>query len=142
MAFLVSENEVIYSPVLCSHPGHCYTTKKQLRCGSCFLKNKLKGILGFDSLLAGLPDHAVYSFGRLGAALDPLLYLFEVERVVFSFNERGIRTYLFDIATITTGAAINNNDFVVRAILGALTIETNGYCHNDDFRELLENLRS
>lgn len=110
------------------HTGARFRQKKRPRITG------MRGRLEKIELLAGsstsLADHAGNRFGRLCAHAEPLVGLFEVDRVVGAFLKRIVRAELFNVATIAALAGIHSDDFVVRAILGALAVESESYGHN------------
>ncbi len=81
--------------------------------------------LGSTSLL----DDGGDGFGRLGAVLHPLVDFFEVKGVVHAFSHGVVGAHLLDEVAIAAITAVNDDDLVVRTILGALTVQTNCY-HN------------
>jgi hypothetical protein len=83
------------------------------------------GILGlFGCSCTRFADEAVHGLGRFCANSEPFVCFFEIDFVVRAFDEWIIGADLFDIATIATLAAVDGYDFVVRAIFGALAVET------------------
>lgn len=80
------------------------------------------GLLGRRS--AGFADHAVDGLRWFGTDGEPLVHFGKIDFVVGSLDERVVGAELFDITTIATFAAVDGNDFVIRAILGALAVET------------------
>ena len=36
---------------------------------------------------------------------------------------------MLNVTAVTTRAAVDNDDFVVRTVLGTLTVESDCYCH-------------
>ena len=74
---------------------------------------------------ANFPDDRRHGLRRLGSRLDPLVHLLLINLVVHPLHERVIGAELLNIRTVASLVAIHNNDLVVRAILGALAVETN-----------------
>ena len=93
------------------------------------LKQPEKGFRVEESGLSGanLLDDGGHSLGGLGAIGDPLIHALEVQRVVFALSHGVVSTHLLDEITIAASAAVNDNDFVVRTVLGPLTVKTDCY---------------
>ena len=81
--------------------------------------------LGLSS--ASLLNHGSDGLGRLSAVADPLVNLLEVDGVVNTFSHGVVGTHLVNEVAIAASAAVNDNDFVVRTVLGPLAVETNCY---------------
>ena len=80
------------------------------------------GLLG--SCCARFSDEAVDGLGWFCTNSEPFVCFGKIDFVVRAFNKRVVGTDLFDIATVATLAAVDGYDFVVRAIFGALAVET------------------
>ena len=89
------------------------------------VENRLR--LGCRS--AGLADHAVDGLGRLGANGEPLVSDGKIDGEVGAFEKRIVGAELLDVTAVATLAAVNGNDFIVRAVFGALAVESDGYGH-------------
>ena len=73
---------------------------------------------------ARLADEAVYGLGWFCANGEPFVRFFEIDFVVGAFDKWIVSSDLFDITAVATLTAVDGYDFVVRAIFGALAIET------------------
>ncbi len=73
---------------------------------------------------AGLADHAVHGLGWLGANGEPFVGEREVDREVGTFLERIVGADLLDVTSVAALAAVDGDDFIIRAVLGALAVET------------------
>jgi aryl-alcohol dehydrogenase-like predicted oxidoreductase len=51
-------------------------------------------------------------------------------QVIYNFFQQEPAAELLDVATVATLAAVNGNDFVIRAVTGALAAESDGYGHD------------
>jgi hypothetical protein len=80
------------------------------------------GLLG--SCCARLADEAIDGLGWFCTNSEPFVCFRKIDFVVRAFDEWVVGADLFDIATIATLAAVDGYDFVVRAIFGALAVET------------------
>ena len=54
---------------------------------------------------------------------------FQIDGIVDAFLHGVIGTHLLNVTSVTTRAAVDNDDFVVRTVLGTLTVESDCYCH-------------
>ena len=80
------------------------------------------GLLG--SCCARFANEAVDGLGWFCTNSEPFVRFFKVDFVVGAFDKWIVSSDLFDVATIATLAAVDGYDFVVRAIFGALAVET------------------
>ena len=98
--------------------------------GKIFRRMELGSGLGFGG--AGLADHALDRVGRLGTDGEPLVGEREIDVEVGAFLERIVGAELLDVAAVAALAAVHGNDFVIRAVLGALAVESDGYGHGEN----------
>ena len=59
----------------------------------------------------------------------PFVNLFQIDGIVDAFLHGVIGAHLLNVTAVTTRAAVDNDDFVVRTVLGTLTVESDCYCH-------------
>lgn len=78
----------------------------------------------FGSGGASFADEAIHGFGRLSAYGEPFVSFFEVDLVVGAFEEWIVGADLLDVTSVAALAAVNGDDFVIRAILCAFAVET------------------
>jgi hypothetical protein len=90
---------------------------------------KLACQLRFGRSSASLADHAVDGFGRLGSDGEPLVSDREIDGEVGAFEKWIVSAELFDETTVAALAAVHSNDFVIRAVFGALAVESERYRH-------------
>jgi hypothetical protein len=79
---------------------------------------------------ASLADDAVHGFGRLGTDGEPFVSERKIDGVVRAFDQRIVGANLLNVTPVATLAAVNGNDFIVRAVFGALAVEADGYGHD------------
>ncbi len=92
------------------------------------LLGKLLLLLGSGSTLTDDVDEVRDGVGRLGALSDPLVDLLEIELNGLGGGQRVVATNQLDEATIATGAAVSDDNAVVRTLLGTVTGQANLDC--------------
>ncbi len=80
-----------------------------------------EGLFGSGGLC--LADEAVDGFAGFGTDGEPFIHFFEIDGVVRAFDHGIVGSELFDEATVAAFAAVDGDDFVVRAVFGALAAE-------------------
>lgn len=81
---------------------------------------------------ASLADDAIDRLRRLCTHGQPLICDGEVYGVIGAFHLGVVGAELLDVAAIAALAAVNGDDFVVRAVLGALAVESERYGHDNE----------
>jgi hypothetical protein len=88
------------------------------------MKNKKSRLdSSLSSSRASLADHTVDCFGRLGTDSEPLVSKRKIDGVVGAFEQWIVGADLLNEATVATLAAVYGDDFIVRAVFGALAVE-------------------
>jgi len=87
-------------------------------------------------------DDAVDRLGWLGTDGEPLIRDCEIDGVVDAFDFWIVGAELLDVTSVATLAAVNGDDFIVRAVFGALAVEADGYRHDRSFCAMPEDGRA
>ena len=63
------------------------------------------------------------------SVLEPNVKLFRFEKKNKCYEDLTEEERQVNVTAVTTRAAVDNDDFVVRTVLGTLTVESDCYCH-------------
>lgn len=78
----------------------------------------------FLACVAHLLDDAGDGGGSFSAKSEPFVSFFEVELVIFTFDHGIVGSNLLDVAAVAALAAIDGNDFIIRAVGRTFASET------------------